>query len=103
MKEPCEVFMMSILWILKELGNSIENMEQCQVNVLLSQNLQSMRLQLAPLSSALKSESLEAEENLAVTSFNFLMMEIVEKIETLAKKVEQLGEVANFRARKVDV
>ncbi|KAL0389520.1 UNVERIFIED_CONTAM: Aluminum-activated malate transporter 2 [Sesamum calycinum] len=60
------------------------------------------RLMNPPFSSC-KMEVVETDENLAITSFNFLLLEIVEKVEMLAKKVEELGEVANFRARKIDV
>ncbi|KAL0435756.1 UNVERIFIED_CONTAM: Aluminum-activated malate transporter 12 [Sesamum radiatum] len=104
LKEACESFVLSIGWALKELGESIEKMELCPSKVSLTPKLQSVKSQLMnPPFSSCKMEVLETDENLAITSFNFLLLEIVEKVEILAKKVEELGEVANFRARKIDV
>ncbi|KAL0371324.1 UNVERIFIED_CONTAM: Aluminum-activated malate transporter 2 [Sesamum angustifolium] len=104
LKEPCESFALSVGWALRELGESIENMELCPSKVSLTPKLESVasRLMNPPFSSC-KMEVVETDENLAITSFNFLLLEIVEKVEMLAKKVEELGEVANFRARKIDV
>ncbi|KAL0419914.1 UNVERIFIED_CONTAM: Aluminum-activated malate transporter 2 [Sesamum radiatum] len=104
LKEPCESFALSVGWALRELGESIEKMELCPSKVSLTPKLQSVtsRLMNPPFSSC-KMEVVETDENLAITSFNFLLLEIVEKVEMLAKKVEELGEVANFRARKIDV
>ncbi|KAL0459547.1 UNVERIFIED_CONTAM: Aluminum-activated malate transporter 12 [Sesamum latifolium] len=104
LKDPCESFVLSIGWALKELGESIEKMELCRNKVSLTPKLQSVKSQLMnPPFSSCKMEVLETDENLAITSFNFLLLEIVEKVEILAKKVEELGEVAKFRARKIDV
>ncbi|KAK4407124.1 Aluminum-activated malate transporter 8 [Sesamum angolense] len=104
LKEPCESFALSVGWALRELGESIEKMELCPSKVSLTPKLQSVtsRLMNPPFSSC-KMEVVETDENLAITSFNFLLLEIVEKVEMLAKKVEELGEVANFRATKIDV
>ncbi|KAK6141421.1 hypothetical protein DH2020_024826 [Rehmannia glutinosa] len=80
LKEPCENFMLSIQWILKELGEGIGKMELCQTKALINPKLQSMKLQLTPrFSSNCKTEVLETDENLAITTFNFLLLEIVEK------------------------
>ncbi|KAK6164705.1 hypothetical protein DH2020_001569 [Rehmannia glutinosa] len=104
LKEPCENFMLSIQWILKELGEGIGKMEQCQTKGLINPKLQSMKLQLTPrFSSNCRMEVLETDENLAITTFNFLLLEIVEKVEKLAQKVEELGEAANFHLKKIDV
>ncbi|KAL6500457.1 hypothetical protein OROHE_025823 [Orobanche hederae] len=103
LKEPCESFMLTIQWILKELGESIEKMELCKTNNLINPRLQSMKLQLTPPRFySCKTEVLGTDENLAITTFNFLLVEIVEKCEILSKKVEELGEAANFRVRKID-
>ncbi|KAL6564337.1 hypothetical protein OROMI_015787 [Orobanche minor] len=103
LKEPCESFMQTIQWILKELGESIEKMELCKTNNLINPRLQSVKLQLTPPQfSSCKTEVLGTDENLAITTFNFLLVEIVEKCEILSKKVEELGEAANFRVRKID-
>ncbi|KAK6141412.1 hypothetical protein DH2020_024860 [Rehmannia glutinosa] len=98
LKEPCENFMLSIGWILKELGEGIAKMELCQTKGLINPKLQSLKLQLTPrFSSNCKMEVLETDENLAITTFNFFLLEIVEKVEKLAQKVEELGEAANFQ------
>ncbi|KAK4418260.1 Aluminum-activated malate transporter 8 [Sesamum alatum] len=105
LKEPCESFVLSIGRALKELGESIEKMELCPNKVSLTPKLQSVKLQLNPqiFSSYKREVVLGSDENLAITSFNFLLLEIVEKVEILGKKVEELGEVANFRDRKIQV
>ncbi|KAL6516067.1 hypothetical protein OROGR_019372 [Orobanche gracilis] len=103
LKEPCESFMLTIQWILKELGESIEKMELCKTNNLINPRLESAKLQLTPPRfSSCKMEVIGTDENLAITTFNFLLVEIVEKCEILSKKVEELGEAANFRIRKID-
>ncbi|PIN25877.1 hypothetical protein CDL12_01394 [Handroanthus impetiginosus] len=103
LKDPCENFMLSIQWLLKELGEGIEKMESYKTKVLLTPKLQSMKLQLSPRFSTSKMEVSETDEDLAIASFNFLLLEIVDKVEILAQKVQELGEVANFRVRKIDV
>ncbi|KAG8389361.1 hypothetical protein BUALT_Bualt02G0221300 [Buddleja alternifolia] len=103
MKEPCEKFMLSTRCILRELGECVEKMELCPIKILITPKLQSMKLQLTPPFSSYKIQVLESDENIAITSFKFLLMEVVEKVEALAKKVEELGELANFRAKKIDV
>lgn len=95
--------MLSVGWILKELGEGIEKMEICQTKSLINPKLQSMKLQLSPRFSSCKMEVVVTDENLAIASFNFLLLEIVEKVEILAKKIEELGEVADFPARKMEV
>ncbi|GER24814.1 aluminum-activated [Striga asiatica] len=104
LKEPCETFMLTTQWILKELRESIEKMELCKTKVLINPKLQSAKLQLSPaFSTCNKAQVFENDENLAITTVNFLLVEIVEKVEILAKKVEELGEAANFRVKKIDV
>lgn len=102
-KEPCENFMLSIGWILKELGEGIREMEMCQTKPPINQKLQSLKLQLSPRFSSYKVEVVGTDENLVMSTFNFLLLEIVDKVEVLAKKVEELGKVANFRPRKMQV
>ncbi|GKD61140.1 hypothetical protein Tco_1298649, partial [Tanacetum coccineum] len=53
------------------------------------------KLQLMLLSTA------KTIEDLAIANFLFLLMEIVDKVEVLAKEVETLGEVAGFQSPKV--
>ncbi|KAL3647890.1 hypothetical protein CASFOL_008858 [Castilleja foliolosa] len=97
LKEACENYMLTIGWILKELGESIEKMELCKTKGLINPKLQSLELQLCPRSSS------SHEDVAAIATFNFLLLEIVGKVELLAKKVEELGEAANFRAKSINV
>lgn len=99
-KEACENFVLSMGWILKELGEGIAKMEKCQTKPSINPKLQSMKLQLSP---SCKIEVIETDENLAISTLYFLLLEIVDKVEILAAKVEELGEIANFGARKMDV
>ena len=57
--------------------------------------LQSLKLQLMLLSTS------NTIEDIAIANFLFLLMEIVDKVEVLAKEVETLGEVAGFSLQKV--
>ncbi|KAL2507736.1 Aluminum-activated malate transporter 13 [Forsythia ovata] len=102
-KEPNEIMMLSLGWILRELGESIKNMKQCRASALITPKLQSMKLQLNLMySSNSMIEALENDENLKITC-NSLLMEIVEKMDLLVKEVEELGELANFQIKKLDV
>lgn len=56
--------------------------------------LKSLKLQLMLLSTS------KTIEDLAIANFLFLLMEIVDKVEVLAKEVETLGEVAGFQSPK---
>lgn len=102
-KEACDNFLLSMVWILKELGEGIAKMEKCQTKPSINPKLQSMKLQLSPRFSSCKIEVVETDENLAISSLSFLLLEVVEKVERLAAKVEELGEIADFGARKMDV
>ncbi|KAF5951040.1 hypothetical protein HYC85_013033 [Camellia sinensis] len=84
---------------LGELGESIIKMEKCRPKSLMASKLQSMRAELSLLASPSKLGASENGEGLAMASFVFLLMEIVEKVEVLAKEVEELGELADFQAR----
>lgn len=104
LKGQCDDFLLSMIWILNEIGDSIGKMEKCQTKLTINPKLQLLKLQLSPPGSfSCKIEVVETDENLAISSMNFLLSEIVEKVEILAAKVEELGEIANFRATKMDV
>ncbi|CAL5437012.1 unnamed protein product [Camellia sinensis] len=98
-KEPCEAVGSLLAWILGELGESIIKMEKCRPKSLMASKLQSMRAELSLLASPSKLGAPENGEGLAMASFVFLLMEIVEKMEVLAKEVEELGELADFQTR----
>ncbi|XP_057473816.1 aluminum-activated malate transporter 13-like [Actinidia eriantha] len=95
-KEPCETVGLFLAWTLGELRESIMKMEKCPPKALISSKSQSMKMELSRVNSPSKLGVTESGEGLAMASFVFLLMEIVEKVEVLAKEVEELGEVAGF-------
>ncbi|KAF9619877.1 hypothetical protein IFM89_009659 [Coptis chinensis] len=95
-KEPCEAMASLLACTLRELGQSIENMKESKPGALIVAQLQKTKLELSVAISASKLGSLGKDDGIAVASFVFLLMEMVDKVEVLAKKVEQLGDLANF-------
>ncbi|EXB39361.1 Aluminum-activated malate transporter 13 [Morus notabilis] len=96
-KEQCEEVGCSLAWSLRELGDSIKKMRKCQQAELIAPKVKAMRVELSSAVSA--NSKLGQTENidaLAVASFVFLLMEVVEKVQVLAKEVEELGELAGF-------
>ncbi|KAJ8547516.1 hypothetical protein K7X08_011102 [Anisodus acutangulus] len=101
-REPCETIGLSLATILIEVGESIRDMKICRAKVLISPRTQCMRQELSLLvhSNTLENNSTEC---LGLASFIFQILEMVEKVELLAKKVEELGEIARFHNKKLDV
>ncbi|XP_021805737.1 aluminum-activated malate transporter 8-like [Prunus avium] len=99
-KEPSEAVGLSLAWSLRELGESLMKMRRCpQENVILPK-LKSMRLELSSMVSPVSNFGpLENVEGLAIASFVFLLTEMLEKVEELAKEVEELGELAGFHSK----
>ncbi|XP_008235401.1 PREDICTED: aluminum-activated malate transporter 8-like [Prunus mume] len=99
-KEPSEAVGLSLAWSLRELGESLMKMRRCpQENVILPK-LKSMRLELSSMVSQVSNFGpLENVEGLAIASFVFLLTEMLEKVEELAKEVEELGELAGFHSK----
>ncbi|CAK9159113.1 unnamed protein product [Ilex paraguariensis] len=99
-KEPCELVGLSLAWTLRELGESITIMKKCRAKVLIFPKLQPMKLELSRVPFPSKvGEASENGEGVAIASFLFQLMEMVEKIEVLAQKVEELGELAGFETK----
>uniref|UniRef100_A0A5B7BXC5 Putative aluminum-activated malate transporter 13-like n=1 Tax=Davidia involucrata TaxID=16924 RepID=A0A5B7BXC5_DAVIN len=96
---PCEAVGLSIAWTLRELGESIVNMKRCRPKALIAPKLQSMKLELNLVISLSKLETQENGGGLAIASFVFLLIEMVEKMEVLAQEVEELGELARFESK----
>ncbi|KAL3725581.1 hypothetical protein ACJRO7_030587 [Eucalyptus globulus] len=97
-KEPCESVASSITWTLRELGESVMKMRRCQSQALLLPKLKSTRLELRHFTSPSKLEhACDSGEDLAVSTFVFLLTEMVEKLEGLTKEVEELGKLAEFK------
>lgn len=98
--EPCETVGLYLAWTLGELGESIKKMERCPPKELVASKLQSMKQALSLIASPSKLGAVDNGEGLAMASFVFLLMEIVDKVEVLAKEVDELGELAGFRTKK---
>ncbi|ONH93612.1 hypothetical protein PRUPE_8G242400 [Prunus persica] len=99
-KEPSEAVGLSLAWSLRELGESLMKMRRCpQENVILPK-LKSMRLELSSMVSPVSNFGpLENVEGLAIATFVFLLTEMLEKVEELAKEVEEIGELAGFHSK----
>ncbi|CAB4291712.1 unnamed protein product [Prunus armeniaca] len=99
-KETSEAVGLSLAWSLRELGESLMKMRRCpQENVILPK-LKSMRLALSSMVSQVSNFGpLENVEGLAIASLVFLLTEMLEKVEELAKEVEELGELAGFHSK----
>lgn len=98
-KEPCKSVGLSIGLTMRELGESIMKMKRCHAKILTVPKLESIKLELIVLSSSPKLKGITNVESLAISNFLFLLMEIVNKVEVLAKEVETLGEVAGFKSK----
>ncbi|GAB4840781.1 hypothetical protein Ancab_021543 [Ancistrocladus abbreviatus] len=95
MKETCETVGCSIAWRLRELGESITNMTKYKRDEVSSKSkLESSLVILGPMENGGTDD-----ERFALASFVFLLRSMVEKVDSLAKEVEQLGELARFHPR----
>ncbi|KAJ8620933.1 hypothetical protein MRB53_029462 [Persea americana] len=102
-KEPCEAVGKLLCFTLRELGDTIFKMKQLQLHESITGELHLTRLQLQFALSACKFET-SANENdiggrLPLASILLMLKEIVDKVEILAKEVEQLGGLAGFLAQ----
>ncbi|GLT71523.1 hypothetical protein SLA2020_435350 [Shorea laevis] len=95
-KEPCEAVGALLAPILRELGESVLKMRRCHAEASIVPKLNSMRVELNSVMSPSKLKPI-GNGGLAVATFVFTLMEMVEKVEELAKEVEELGELADFR------
>ncbi|KAL3725541.1 hypothetical protein ACJRO7_030552 [Eucalyptus globulus] len=101
-KEPCELVASSLTMTLRELGESIMNKRRCQSNVRAVQKLRTSWLVLRLYKSPAKLEHVcDSGQDLAVSSFVFLLTEMVEKLEWLVKEVEELGDLAKFKSNDI--
>ncbi|KAF5947260.1 hypothetical protein HYC85_013217 [Camellia sinensis] len=96
-KEPCEAVGSLLAWILGELGESIIKTEKCRPESLMASKLQSMREKLSLLGSPSKLGAPENGEGLAMASFVFLLMEIVEKVEVWQKRSKNSVNLVIFK------
>ncbi|KAK1412552.1 hypothetical protein QVD17_33905 [Tagetes erecta] len=96
-KDPCKNVGVSLGLTMRELGESIMKKKRNQAKILTVQELQTMKLTLMQISSSTL-QPIENLEDLAIANFLFLLMEIVDKVEELAKQVEGLGSVSGFQS-----
>ncbi|GAB2281167.1 hypothetical protein Dimus_015770 [Dionaea muscipula] len=82
-----------ISWSLSELGERLVNMKRCKTQAFIKPKLEATTSELSQLVSTAGDSG---SERFAVASFVFLLENITERVEKLAKEVEQLGELAAF-------
>ncbi|KAL7584656.1 hypothetical protein Lser_V15G41688 [Lactuca serriola] len=97
-KEPCKNVGLLLGLTMRELGENIMNKKRSNLEVFIMPELQSIKLDLILLSTS-KLGAIENVEDLAIANFLFLVMEMVDKVELLAKEVEALGKVAGFQTK----
>ncbi|GLT52736.1 hypothetical protein SLA2020_260580 [Shorea laevis] len=98
-KEPYTVIGSSLAWTLRELGESIKKMKKCQSENLMVQKLKSMRLELSQVKTLSTIGQMENVDGLAIASSIFLLMKMIDKVEDLAKEIEELGKLAGFHTK----
>ncbi|KAK7378345.1 hypothetical protein VNO80_03784 [Phaseolus coccineus] len=95
--ETCKALESKVACILRELGDSIKKMMKCDAKGCVSEQLKAAREDLSFIISTSKMVQLEDAQVLAIATFVFLLMELIGKVEELAKQVEELGDIAGFR------
>ncbi|GMI73831.1 hypothetical protein like AT1G08440 [Hibiscus trionum] len=96
-KEPCQAVVSSLAWTIRELGESIKKMRKCQSEETIVPKLKSVRIELSVIvNPSTIGTDLENTDGLGLVSFIYSLMEMVEKMEELAKEVEELGEIGGF-------
>ncbi|KAI3902079.1 hypothetical protein MKW92_017342 [Papaver armeniacum] len=100
-KEPCEAVASLLACSLRELGDSIMQMKNCQPRELIVSKLKTTCFKLNNSASVTRLCTTENNtDGLAMATFVFLLMEMVDKIEVLAKEVEELGGIAGFQPQQ---
>ncbi|XP_061341352.1 aluminum-activated malate transporter 14-like [Gastrolobium bilobum] len=94
--EPCEAIGSRVAWTLRELGDCMKQMRKCEAEANISAKLKAAREELSLVISTSKIAELENGEVLTIASFVLLLMEVVDKVEELAKELEELGDIAGF-------
>ncbi|KAJ4955025.1 hypothetical protein NE237_011808 [Protea cynaroides] len=95
-KKPCEAVVSLLACTLRELGDSIINMKRCSPAVLTEAKLQLSKLELSEAILPYMLRTLPEDDAFAMAGFVFLLMEMVDMVEKLAKEVEELGDFAGF-------
>ncbi|GMI66532.1 aluminum-activated, malate transporter 12, quick-activating anion channel 1 [Hibiscus trionum] len=97
-KEPCEAIVAQLARMLRELGESVKRMKKCESEDKIVSKLKTVRQEVRLIAnlSTVGMNHLEKIDGLGIASFVCSMMEMVEKMEELAKQVEQLGQLCGF-------
>lgn len=95
--KKCEAIGSRLAWTLKELGDSMKQMRKCEAGSNISAKLKVAREELNVIISTSMKAELENGEVLAIATFVYLLMEVVEKVEELVIEVGELGDIAGFR------
>lgn len=95
--EQCEAIGSRLASTLRELGDSMKQMSRCEAEASISAKLKAARAELSLVISTSMIAELESGEVLAIASFVFLLMGVVEKVQQLVKEVGELGDIAGFR------
>ncbi|KAK9083960.1 hypothetical protein Scep_030431 [Stephania cephalantha] len=98
LKEPCKAVASFVSSTLRELGESIKNMRiMIRQGGATAAKLQKMKVELSGAMSVSDVAKLDKTvDGLAMASFVFSLMEILDKVEKLVKEVENLGDEAGF-------
>ncbi|MED6198282.1 hypothetical protein PIB30_064732 [Stylosanthes scabra] len=112
--EPyCEEIGSNIVWTLKELGESMKQMRKIHasqfstklkasraeiISMVVMMNIFTFNKISSTTLSILNNNNCDDDDDasLAISSFLFLLKEVVNKVEELTKEVEQLGDIAGF-------
>ncbi|KAK7393543.1 hypothetical protein VNO78_22101 [Psophocarpus tetragonolobus] len=92
--ESCEAIGSRIVWTLRELGDSMKQMRKCEAEP----HISAVRSELSLLISTSKLAEIENIDALSTASLVFLLKKVVDKVEELTKELEQVGDIAGFRA-----
>ncbi|XP_028762200.1 aluminum-activated malate transporter 14-like [Neltuma alba] len=102
LKEACEALGSSIAWSLREVGDSIEQRRKLKAANEILPKLKAVRAEMNSMiigtSKIAESENSGGDDLAIAGLLVLLMIEVVEKVEELAKAVEQLAEIAAFHA-----
>ncbi|KAH1108147.1 hypothetical protein J1N35_011915 [Gossypium stocksii] len=96
-KEACEGIIASLVWTIKELGESIKEMRKCRYEEMIVPKIKSIRIEISAIVNPFALGTyLENSDGLGFASFVHSLMKMVEKLEELAKEVEELGQLGGF-------
>ncbi|XP_065864439.1 aluminum-activated malate transporter 14-like [Euphorbia lathyris] len=90
-KEPCEAVGTSLASSLRELGENMKKMRKCKAEAedVMLPELKSLTIELSRMISP---SYLSHPDGLAIASFVFSLMDMEQKLQDLAKQVQQLGQ-----------